>query len=91
MAVTGETSIEQDQHADIVETLGEIKAEIRSINITTPAVEPPVVNVSVEPTTVLVPPSSVTVQARKPVSYEFTIRRHHDGRIKSVRAVPDGS
>jgi len=85
MPLTGETTLTQDQHSDVVEALEEINAAIRKIKATADA---PIVNVTVEPSAVEIPPASIVVESSKPVKYKFTIYRGDHGFIKSVLAEP---
>lgn len=85
MPQIGETPTEQQQHLDLVEGLEEIVRAIRA-----GAVQPPVVNVSVDPPAITVTPSQVVIDRRDsdPRSYKFQIHRDRQGRIDHITAEP---
>lgn len=83
MPLIGETSTEQNQHLEVIEVLEGIMEAIRANAQPLQPTEPPVVNVALEPSKVVVD-RTVT----QPPSYRFTIDRDRQGRIANITAEP---
>lgn len=81
MPLTGETTTQEHQHLEVIEVLeGIMQAISEKVE---PAVAPPVVNVAVEPSKVVVE-RTLTPSP----SYRFTINRDRQGRIETITAEP---
>ncbi len=90
MPETGTTTKEQQRHLDLVERLDDVTKALLALLNSNGQATAPIVNVSVDPPTVIVSPSEVVVQDRlyELPTYLFTVKRNQVGFIESILAEP---